>query len=144
MIALKAVKTLLMPSRRWNAVPASLASCYNYKGSCGNDGLDTDWMNSMLLSPRSCFVLSTDGRRKEGFAICAKCKSSLHKKEMPRFAIADNYTVGSPPPCLLALSDIELAMLTPVKTYGYCFAFTVGANKQLKGSLSYFKVALSR
>jgi hypothetical protein len=35
---------------------------------------------------------------------------------------------------------LELALLTPVKTHGYCFSYTGGAQKQLKGSLSYYKV----
>lgn len=59
---------------------------------------------------------------------------------MPKFAVANNYSFGTPPQCLLDLNDIELAMLTPVKTYGYCFSYTGGVQKQLKGSLSYYKV----
>jgi hypothetical protein len=59
---------------------------------------------------------------------------------MPKYAIANNYCFGTPPQCLLDLTEIELAMLTPVKTYGYCFTFTGGIQKQLKGSLSYYKV----
>ena len=31
-------------------------------------------------------------------------------------------------------------MITPVKTFGYCFSYTGGIQKQLKGSLSYYKV----
>lgn len=67
---------------------------------------------------------------------------SLHKQMMPRFAIANNYCFGTPPECLAELTEVELAMLTPVKTYGYCFSFTGGCNKQLKGSLSYYKNAM--
>ena len=58
---------------------------------------------------------------------------------MPRFAIANGYWFGATPDCLLALSRIELALLSPVKSFGYCFMYTGGA--QMKGSLSYFKVA---
>jgi hypothetical protein len=49
---------------------------------------------------------------------------SLGKKMMPRFAIANNFAFGSPPECLLEFTEVELAMLTPVKTYGYCFSYT--------------------
>jgi len=31
-------------------------------------------------------------------------------------------------------------MLTPVKTHGFCFSYTGGVQKKLKGSLSYYKV----
>ena len=62
---------------------------------------------------------------------------------MPRYAIANNYCFGTPPTCLLELTDIELALLTPVKTYGYCFCYTGGVQKQLKGSLSYYKIKIS-
>jgi hypothetical protein len=33
-------------------------------------------------------------------------------------------------------------MLTPVKTYGYCFCYTNGVQKELKGTLSYYKVSI--
>ena len=33
-------------------------------------------------------------------------------------------------------------MITPVKTFGYCFSYTGGIQKQLRGSLSYYKVKI--
>ena len=60
---------------------------------------------------------------------------------MPKFCIANSYCFGTTPDCLLQLTDIELAMITPVKTYGYCFSYTGGVQKQLKGSLSYYKIS---
>jgi hypothetical protein len=60
---------------------------------------------------------------------------------MPTYAIANNYFFGVVPQCLLDLTtEIEHVMLTPVKTYGYCFSYTGGIQKQLKGILSYYKV----
>ena len=59
---------------------------------------------------------------------------------MPRFAIANNYCFGTPPVCLVELTEIERALLTPVKSYGYCFSYTGGQCQNLEGSLSYFKV----
>jgi len=58
---------------------------------------------------------------------------------MPKFAIANSYCFGNPPSCLLELTEVELAVLTPVRTHGCCFSYTGGVSKQLKGSLSYFK-----
>jgi len=142
---LKEVEDILKPAE-WNASPRRIQEHYTYIGDCGDltveqeEGLD--WVYDMMLSPRGCFVRDVAGRRKKGFAVCSKCKMSLSKCMMPRFAIANNYAMGGPPMCLVELSEVELAMLTPVKTFGYCFAYTGGCNKQLKGSLSYFKVAM--
>ena len=33
-----------------------------------------------------------------------------------------------------------MAMVTTVKSFGYCFIFTGGGNRKLKGTLGYFKV----
>jgi hypothetical protein len=41
------------------------------------------------------------------------------------------------------LTDVELAVLTPVKTHGYCFTYKGGKRKKLEGSLSYFKVDMN-
>jgi hypothetical protein len=60
---------------------------------------------------------------------------------MPLLCIANNYTIGKTPECLLQLSPVELAMITPVQTFGYCFSYTGGLQKQLKGSLSYYKIS---
>ena len=131
--------SMLKPST-WNAVPSSLAACYSYTGDCGN--ADTDSIHEirqLLLSPRASY-LNASGALPEGFSICSSCKSSLQKSQMPKFAIANNYCFGTMPNCLLNLTEVELAMLTPVKTYGYCFSYTGGIQKQLKGTLSYYKV----
>ena len=45
---------------------------------------------------------------------------------MPEFAIANNYSFGTTPSVLTELTDVELALITPVKTFGYCFAWGVG------------------
>jgi len=55
-------------------------------------------------------------------------------------AIANGYFMGTPPSCLTELNDVELALLTPVKTFGYVFSYTGGKNMKLKGSLSYYRV----
>ena len=78
---------------------------------------------------------------------CHSCKYSLSHDEVPQFAIAKSYLLGTPPNILLQLTDIELAMLTPVKVmgnFGYCFGYTGGAKNSLKGSLTYLKVDMSK
>jgi len=131
---------LLKPTA-WNAVPEVLANDYKYRGNTGTaNSIDTNWINDLLLSPRASYVSANDGRRAQGLSVCSGCKGCLQRGEMPKYAIANNYCFGTPPQCLLELTDIELALLTPVKTYGYCFSYTGGMQKQLKGSLSYYKV----
>ncbi|MCK7498888.1 MAG: helitron helicase-like domain-containing protein [Comamonadaceae bacterium] len=124
----------------WNSMPTDLASCYSYTGHCGNaDATVRHEIQQLLLSPRGSYV-NTTVHFSEGFTVCSLCKHSLQQCKMPTYAIANNYCFGAVPQCLLDLTEIERAMLTPVKTYGYCFSYTGGIQKQLKGSLSYYKV----
>lgn len=144
---LKRNSSLLKPST-WNGVSPVLADCYRYTGADfgnidGDDDTPEDWIQEMLLSPRACYIARQDQRRTEGFTVCSSCKSSLQQSTMPKYAIANNYCVGSPPQCLMDLTAVELAVLTPVRTHGYCFSYTGGVQKQLKGSLSYYKVNIS-
>ena len=132
-------QSILTPSV-WNNVSPKIAACYTFDGNLDEATENFQWMDDMLLSPRSSYIKFSDRRKKNGFCVCAKCQYSLNCNEMPRFAIANNYCVGTPPMCLQVLTEVELAMLTPVKTFGYCFSYTGGRCKELKGSLSYFKV----
>ena len=138
---LAAVHFILTPSV-WNATSAEIGTFYTFTKYC-IEGMDyPPWLNNMLLSPRSPFLKFNDRRKKNGLCICQKCNHSLNCKEMPCFAIANNYCFGTPPACLMELTEIELALLTPVKTFGYFFSFTGGHCKQLQGSLSYYKVKI--
>jgi len=128
-------RDLLQPDT-WNKVAGPLADCYKFSG----DSPYFDGIEKLMLSPRASYIRHADRRSQDGFSCCGSCKKSLQLGNIPRFAIVNNYYFGLPPPCLLELNDIEIAMLTPVKTYGYCFSFTGGVQKQLKGSLSYYKV----
>jgi hypothetical protein len=60
--------------------------------------------------------------------------------QIPKNAICNGYSFGETPEILSRLTDIELAFLTPVKTHGYCISYTGGLQKQLKGTLLYYKV----
>ena len=94
-----------------------------------------------LLSPRSKYIKYNDGRRTSGFSICKKCKNFVTANCLPRYCISNNYAFGKTPNCLLNLTPVELAMITPVHTFGYCFSYTGGKLKQIKGSLSYYKIS---
>jgi len=76
------------------------------------------------------------------FVYAQSVSTHLSCNEMPCFGIANNYCVRTSPLCLQELTEVGLAMPTPIKTFGYCFSYTGGQNKQLQGSLSYFKVEI--
>ena len=118
-------------------IPLPLQHEYTIRGTSLTHGKAC--INNMILSPCGTLLLKEQGWEKDGYASCNSCKHAIEHKEMPRFAIANRYWFGSTPQCLLDLSRIELALLSPVGKFGYCFTYTGGA--QLRGSLSYFKVA---
>jgi hypothetical protein len=122
-----------------NYISPTLANCYKVKCAITNNITNFD-ISQCLLSPRATYLSYDDARKQDGFSICNICKQSITAGYMPKFCIANNFCFGSTPDCLLRLTEIELAMITPVKTYGYCFSYTGGVQRQLKGSLSYYKV----
>ena len=118
---------------------ANLINCYKYDGPHNQE-----WMKDILLSKRACYVeknpFSNDRRHVFGYSCCSECKLAISKEEMPEKAIANKYFFGTPPDCLLDLTDIEHALLNPVKSHGYWLQVTGGQQKNLKGVLSYFRV----
>jgi hypothetical protein len=120
----------LLAMAGWNEVSAPLKADYTYTGEHGIGG-DNMWIKDLILSPRGCYITpSSNSRRPEGFSTCEDCNSTLKRRHMPKYAIANNYMFGTAPDCLTDLTDIELAMLTPVKTYGYIFTYTGGKQKK--------------
>ena len=115
-----------------------IASEYRYKTTEN----DPPWMEDMFLSPRASYLGPGRGRgRVCGYSACAECKKSMDKRHaIPKHAIANKYFFGTPPNELLCLNDVELALLTPIQTYGYIFTYTGGKQRNLKGVLSYFRV----
>jgi hypothetical protein len=117
-------KSNLLMQNKWNRIPKKLATCYRY---CGGVEEQEDEIiegkvfkiKKLLLSPRASYNESYGG-----YSCCQSCKTSLSRGVMPSMAIANNYCFGSPPECLTNLSEVELALLTPIKTYGYCFSYT--------------------
>ena len=84
-------------------------------------------IQDLILSPRSTFINKSN--REKGFVICQSCNNAYCKEKLPQYSIANNFFFGTPPECLTSLTDIELAMITPVKTFGYCFSYTGGVQK---------------
>ena len=117
--------------------------CRDYWFRDGNQYDSTIPWERIFLSPDTQ-VRQIGNRQDEfGIIVCKTCKDSLNKRTMPKMAISNGFYFGNPPECLLCLTEIERAFLTPVKTYGFCFSYTGGFQKELKGSLSYYKVKMS-
>ena len=132
----------------WQNLSPSLRKCYQVQAReqmeesdpwYGDDTLDFI-ERVLLLSPRATYVRDSNNKKRSGFTCCVTCKQMLQCKRLPLNAIKNNYCLGSPPKCLLDLSDIELAYLSPVKHFGYCFTYTGG--KILEGSLSFFRIKI--
>ena len=97
------------------------------------------FLDDCALSPRAPFYTK---RSKDYFSCCKRCAGNVkNKPTSPRHATINSNCVGGAPKCLMELTEPELAFLSPVKHYGYCFTFTGGKQKCLKGTLSFMKVS---
>ena len=104
--------------------------------------VDHEALQNFALSPRAPFY--KNGNNVDGYSACQRCyKNIMHTDgpRLPRHAIINSNYIGAPPDCLTELTEPELAFLTPIKHYGYCFTFTGGKQKCLKGTLSFMRVS---
>ncbi len=101
---------------------------------------DRSWLNEMGLSPRGSFIQVS--AQKKGFTCCECCFKSLNKKspEVPYYALVNNNHSGSPPQCLTDLTEAELAFLSPVHAYSYCYVYEGGRMKNMNGTLVFMRV----
>ena len=97
------------------------------------------WLQGLCLSPRGIIGRSTEKLR-FGFSCCGKCNGWLRKEKLPFYSIVNSNYVGHAPDCLTSLSEVELAFISPVKGYGYCFSWVGGSQKCLKGNLTFMRV----
>ena len=101
----------------------------------------TNLLQGVCLSPRGVIGRkSNSNKSKWGFSCCNPCKNAISKNSVPYYAIINKNYVGHAPACLLDLTEVELSFITPVKGYGYCFSWSGGAQKVLKGSLTFMRV----
>ena len=120
--------------------------------------VNVEGLKELLLSPRS-------RRYQEGFATCACCYKGMSsnkatKTSPPKFAIANGFVIGSLPQVLewtdkdgkkrirtikdSELTDLLKAMLSPVRPYGYIFAYTGGSQKSIQGNFQFFELDHNR
>ena len=99
------------------------------------------WLSQLALSPRGDIrKRSTHQNATPSVVCCSRCRLDVEANKTPFYSIVNSNYVGCAPPCLTALSDVELAMITPVKSYGYCFSFVGGAQKNMKGTFTFMRV----
>lgn len=105
----------------------------------------------LLLSPRA---------RREGdtFDACVTCSNSLKQNSKlttpPKYAIANGFVIGYVPNITVMrkesgtvevlqsggdwLDDMMCASISPVRAFGYVFAYSAGAHQSIKGHYSFF------
>ena len=121
----------------------SLVDNYKFKDVDKRVIGDASWLNDLCLSPRGVIGQKIDKRGragKFGFSCCNDCKHAISNNFTPFNAIINKNYVGEAPSCLKELTEVELAFLTPVKGYGYCFHWAGGAQKMLTGSMTFMRV----
>jgi hypothetical protein len=83
--------------------------------------LPSNLLQGLCLSPRGV-VAQKNKKSKWGLSCCNKCKNAISANHVPYYAFVNRNYVGHAPSCLTDLTEVELAFITPVKGYGFCFS----------------------
>ena len=100
---------------------------------------ECDWLNEMILSPRSFGKVDTNGRKylgcyQEGKHATNKRKENDDEESHPvKFCIANGLTIGFTPKCIQKLNEVELALISKGRCEKHIFSYTGGAHKQIRG-----------
>ena len=119
---------------------------YKWNGNKNGCRKDLNFLNDMAMSPRAELEnRAGTGRGKSGhcFRACTRCFNDVmrnKKRFLPRHAVLNRNYVGGAPECLLSLNECEVAFLTPIKNFGYCFTWSGGRRNAMKGTLSFMRV----
>lgn len=132
-------KALLWETHKDGRRPKELEEKYQWCGETKGLKGDLSFLKGMALSPRAgTYKVSNHGNAKTGFASCLRCKNAIDQRHLPQFAIVNRNYVGNAPECLTELTQVELALLSPVKNHGYCFSWEGGI--QMSGTLTFLRV----
>jgi len=104
--------------------------------------IDPD-LHHLLLSPRARVKKNGD------YLCCSQCERALRNdrldKNPPKFAIANNFAIGSLPKNLLSLvTDVTSPLLSPVRPFAYILSYSGGAHKVITGSFSFFNQSIEK
>ena len=117
-------------------IPEVVRRCYIFQ--TGREQED-EQLRKALLSPRSEVVFKSQSKRAAPHVmVCDECHSGLNAKQLsrgnlPRFAIANDWAIGSAPACLRQLNEVELALISQVRTRGHLFTYWGGCHRSIKG-----------
>eukprot|EP00978_Attheya_sp_CCMP212_P011122 scaffold27210_cov31-Attheya_sp.AAC.3 len=142
------LKTLVKHSRflraESNIPDKPLKACYRFETNIQsvNEALE-----GCLLSPRAQVIYddkSTRKRKDPKIICCKECKGgytdTILRDKLPRFAIANDLTIGTAPECLTWLNEIELALISQARFRGHLFTYWGGCHRSIKGWHSLYEV----
>jgi hypothetical protein len=119
-------------------LPMALRNCYKFSAEYNDiPAADLLLLHQCLLSPRS--LLCTDNRHRSPHVMCCKiCSAGLNMKllkagKLPWNAIANHLAIGTAPPCLSCLNDVELSLLSQARFHGHLFTYWAGCHESIKG-----------
>jgi hypothetical protein len=99
--------------------------------------VDDHDLDGFLLSPRARLKVTGE------YLCCSQCNKARKVDKMdknpPKFAIANNFAIGSLPQYLLnMLTDVTSPLLSPIRPFVYVMSYYGGAHKSITGSYSFF------
>ena len=99
--------------------------------------VDDHELDGLLLSPRARVKITGE------YLCCSQCNKALKIDKMdknpPKFAIANNFAIGSLPQYLSnLLTDVTSPLLSPIRPFVYVMSYYGGAHKSITGSYSFF------
>ena len=104
-------------------------------------------LEGLLLSPRARQTTSADGNvRYDACSNCAQSWAATECNAPPKHAIANGFAIGSVPESIVPNKDISeemCALLSPIRAFGYVFAYSAGAHRAIRGHFSFFEVDLN-
>jgi len=100
-------------------------------------------LHELLLSPRARVKTNGD------YLCCSQCFRSLKNdylgKNPPKFAIANNFAIGTLPSSLADnLTEVSSPLLSPVRPYAFVLSYSGGAHKAISGSFSFFSQSVEK
>ena len=100
-------------------------------------------LQGLLLSPRARFT------RNGEYLCCSQCFKSLTNdklnKNPPKFAIANNFAIGTLPQQLSGLlTDVTSPLLSPVRPFAYMMSYSGGAHKTIIGTFTFFNQSVEK
>ena len=91
-------------------------------------------LKNLLLSPREVFCVHS-----KSFLGCNNCVSSIKCGKLPKFAIANNKTIGEAPRELSSLNLVELALISWSRIDKHVFQYYGGAHQSIKGWHTFYQ-----